>query len=355
VFLACASKGANSTSRRTLLLVDAKSGVVDRDFPDVDGGVGAAVADGSGGWYVGGSFTHVGTVVRPGLAHLRRDGSLDSNFTANVPGKRYRYVYALAYHGSVVYAGGDFGVVAVNAKTGKRLWLARASQPRTGISVIDLEFGNGVLYVAGFLTRIGGVARDGVAALDPRTGSPTSWRVDLNHATFGGSVAFKNDVVYLAGAFNRVHGVRRELGIAAVSPRTGLPTVWTPRNRTYGGAVEPDLVVACDGQIVAGGGDNMLGAYDINSGRPRTWPTDLGGNNVSALAVTGNTLYLGGDQHNGFDSAGGRPANNLAAVVLPKGVFTSWRPKLARYASVETIAVSGGMVLVGGEFASSLG
>ena len=59
------------------------------DFPEVAGGlrfdalgahqdaVMAVAADGSGGWFIGGGFTHVGGEPRNRLAHILGDGSLD--------------------------------------------------------------------------------------------------------------------------------------------------------------------------------------------------------------------------------------------------------------------------------------
>src|SRR5215216_483461 len=41
------------------------------------GSVDSAVADGSGGWYLGGSFTTVGDARRNGLAHVLADGTPD--------------------------------------------------------------------------------------------------------------------------------------------------------------------------------------------------------------------------------------------------------------------------------------
>lgn len=44
--------------------LDAGSGAPDLAFPSVNGNVNAAVADGAGGFYIGGNFTLVGGVPR---------------------------------------------------------------------------------------------------------------------------------------------------------------------------------------------------------------------------------------------------------------------------------------------------
>ena len=73
------SQIANRTG--SAIVVPASGGAPEPGFPEVAGGsVTASVADGTGGWYLGGSFTNVGGVARPGLAHVRGDGVLDSAF-----------------------------------------------------------------------------------------------------------------------------------------------------------------------------------------------------------------------------------------------------------------------------------
>jgi hypothetical protein len=60
-------------------------------------------------------------------------------------------------------------------------------------------------------------------------------------------------------------------------------------------------------------------------------------------------VYLGAADA-GVTRVGGKRANSLASVVLPKGMFTNWRPNLGRCTLVGAIAVSGRKVLVGGSF-----
>ena len=54
-------------------------------FPEVSGGeVRAVVADGRGGWYIGGTFTSVGDQRRWGLAHVTSQGTVDTSFNPAV-------------------------------------------------------------------------------------------------------------------------------------------------------------------------------------------------------------------------------------------------------------------------------
>src|SRR3954470_5238416 len=111
--------------------IDAGTGQADGSMPAVSGGTGnvyAVVSDGSGGWYIGGYFTHVGGVARSNIAHIRADKTVDPAFAPN-PDDQIR---ALAVEGSTVYAGGLF-------------------------------------------TSIGGQQRNNLAALDATTGAATAW------------------------------------------------------------------------------------------------------------------------------------------------------------------------------------
>src|SRR4051812_12844593 len=58
-------------------VANAVTGGFEAGFPTVDGRVEAVVADGAGGWYLGGDFDLVGGQLRTNLAHVRADGSVD--------------------------------------------------------------------------------------------------------------------------------------------------------------------------------------------------------------------------------------------------------------------------------------
>src|SRR5438270_3591595 len=69
----------------------------------VNGIVNTAVPDGSGGWYIGGTFSLVGGQSRKNIARINADGSLNS-WNASVDGT----VYSIAVANNTVYIGGDF-------------------------------------------------------------------------------------------------------------------------------------------------------------------------------------------------------------------------------------------------------
>ena len=97
--------GGGDPAASSFAALDRTSGVPDARFPKVHGGnVYAMASDASGGYYIAGSLTKVGSLSRAGVAHILADGSVDPafSFAANDT------VYSLAVSGSTVYAGGDF-------------------------------------------------------------------------------------------------------------------------------------------------------------------------------------------------------------------------------------------------------
>ena len=93
------------------------------DFPTVNGTISTIVPDGSGGWYIGGYFSAVGSVAVSNLAHVKSDNTVDANFNASCNSR----VRAVVRVSNRLYIGGDFTSVngtarnyaaALNANTG---------------------------------------------------------------------------------------------------------------------------------------------------------------------------------------------------------------------------------------------
>src|SRR5450759_1315613 len=82
----------------------ATNSTYDQALPKVRGTINAVIPDGSGGWYIGGSFAYVGTTPRNNIAHIKLDKTVDATWDPNADGT----VYSLALSGATVYAGGSF-------------------------------------------------------------------------------------------------------------------------------------------------------------------------------------------------------------------------------------------------------
>ena len=215
------------------VVLSSESGAVVSRFPQVEGGrVSAAVRDGSGGWFIGGTFTSVGGVARGHLAHIRADGTLDTAWNPNAD----YWVLALAVSGSTVYAGGLFGrvggrvrhhIAAIDARTGR----VTAWNPDAWGTVTALAVSGSTVYAGGEFSRIGGRIRHRIAALDGQTGRATAWDPRANGQVF--ELVVSGSTVYAGGNFTRVGGKSRSY-IAALDAETGKATALEPECEQLG-------------------------------------------------------------------------------------------------------------------------
>jgi hypothetical protein len=255
-------------------------------LPQVAGGrqvVRTVLADGSGGFYIGGNLSHVGTLFRRNIAHILPNGNVDPSFHPNTKGG----VLALALSGTTLYVGGAFDsigdrtrhrVAALQATTGAVTgWNPNASRNVNALAVSGQD-----VYAGGEFTAIGGEPRNRIAALDATTGQATSWNPDASKRYWDGqttvrALAVSGQRVYVGGLFDSIGG-RARSSIAALDATTGQATGWNP---------------------------------DAS-----------GGVGVGALAVSGQTVYVGGS----FRSIGGEPRNGIAALGPTTGQATGWNP-----------------------------
>jgi outer membrane protein assembly factor BamB len=314
---------------RNLVLVSARTGTVDRGFPDL--GVSSAVSDGRGGWFV--------TVG--GLFRLDPSGRIDRRWHSGDVGAM---LGDLVRVGSRLYATDGRRVYAFDAASGRRLWSSGLAGGRwtNGVrpTISALRADRRAVYVGGSFTFFAGAPRIAVAALDAGSGKLRDWRLRLRvkPATEPPTVValgLGSGHLYAAGGFaDRV---------APVAGRAHDPAV--ARVRLLNGGFVDDILVSHG--IVFVGGHDRRPAFSARTGRPVARPYR---SDASVFAASGNLVYLGGDLR---DGAPGR--NNLAAVNLATGRLTGWGPNLANFVSVGTIAPSRGRVLVAGSFCRSIG
>ena len=281
----------------------------DPSFPDVRGVVYAVVPDGSGGFYLGGDFNEVGGVPVFNLAHITAEHVVNPGWNPRPDGP----VTALARAGRTVYAAGLFtevdgftrsGLAAVDAPSGAVTDWNPAFDPQ-GV-VLALAIYRNTLVVGGAFASAGGASRSGLAALDFNTALANGW----NPAPAGGRVralAVRGDTVYVGGNF-RTMGAEARHAAAAVDAIDGSVLPWNP-------VMSPTAV-----------------------------------SSINALAATETAVYLGGQ----FTSMGGAARSSLAAVDPVNAALLDWAPPLAggRTVSVDALAISGGIVFVGGQFTS---
>jgi uncharacterized repeat protein (TIGR01451 family) len=349
--------------------VSAASGQFNAGMPQVSGGAGrvdAIVHDGAGGFYIGGDFTHVGQTARNNAAHILADGTVDPGWDPN-PNS---VVVALAVSGSTLYMGGGFTTVngtvrrfaaaAVSATTGDAL----AWDPEPGGAVLALAVSGSTVYMGGNFTSVndsvdGTTTRHYAAAVDSTTGVATGWQpvgengtplnAEVNALTVSGST------VYIGGDFT--YCCASDGYLAAVDATSGASVKWA---EAVNGPVE--ALAVSSSTVYAGGyfgeveGQNggVSGEHVAEIGTDgvaSSWDPKVTAT-VRALAVSGSTVYIGGDFSGSGSVNGSLTRNGLAALDAATGTATAWDPNAN--GSVDSLALSGSTVATGGSF-SSLG
>jgi hypothetical protein len=342
--------------------VDATTGAPPSQYSKFHGSVLASVPDGKGGWFVGGSFW-AGTHTN--LLHLLADFSIDPAWQANATGG---YVKALQLVGNTLFVGGSF--TNISSQTRNRLaaldvatGTLQSWNPNADGLVTSLTTSSNLIFAGGYFTNLSGIQHRYLCAIDPTTGAVTNW----NPNPFDGveTIFFTNNTVYAGGRFTFIGGQTRNF-VGAVDATTGLATSWNPgvsgttavQPIVYSMAPSGNLVYIAGGfQSIGGQYRTNVAAVDINSGLATAWDTHADPglqsgyafSSASVVAVSGNTVYVGGNLYNGL---GGQYRPGLAAVDATTGLATSWDP--APNMIVQSIGLNSNTVFVGGLF-SGLG
>ena len=363
----------------------AAGGAVDRSFPQVVGEVYATAPDGVGGWYIGGGFSAVGGVPRSNLAHITSSGEVDPNWN---PGANER-VQALVVSGSTVYASGYFRQLCTDAAGTctdpgtpvDRAFLAAintdgtlaAWNPGADNAVMALAVSGSTVYAGGYFTMAGGgsfgdTTRISLAAFDA-SGNLTTWNPGTNG--YVNALAVSGSTVYVGGAFTQLctdaagscssPGTPVDRAYLAAINTDGTLAAWNP------GANQFVSALAVSGSTVYAGGAFTALCTDpagtcTNPGTPvdRAYLAEInsdgtladwnpGANNlVTTLGVFGSTVYAGGYfSMAGGGSYGDTTRNHLAAFDA-SGNLTAWNP--GANGAVNALAVSGSTVYAGGQF-----
>jgi hypothetical protein len=335
--------------------------------------------------YVGG-YTHTGGY----LAAYDLPSGRPAAWRPPVPANG---VDALAASGSRIYAAAD-RLRAYAVTTGAP---AAWNAPQPNQPAQTLAVAGATVVAGGSFTGAGGVERGSLAALDLRTGRPTSWHPRLSSSLRPqpsvNAIALAGRTVYLGGDFDRV-GTKPRHDVAAVTAATGAATSWAPKvttdqvlavvlakpNVVFGGFgagssystsgklvwssppsgnIDPviealtvaggSLYVGGDFSVVGGANRTALAALDPANGSARSWDPKLaatdGDAEVNAFAVSGSTVFAGG----GFDSANGAKRHDLASFDSATGKWTAWAPRSSPVEHVYALAVTPGAVYVGGD------
>ena len=283
--------------------VDAAAGIKLPGTPVIDGIVRAVVADGQGGWFIGGDFKYLGGQFRRYAAQVTAAGAVTAwNPKPDLP------VEALAFDGTTVFLGGAFSTV--------RAWLRLhasprslrpARPPRPRLPARARWPGDQPLGVGRRASRA--VSSVPSAAL-PTPGWPGSISppVPLSAAFAAGTdqpvraLAASPDgaAIYAGGDFGQAGGAGRA-HLAAFSSTTGVLLPWAPSvdDVVRALAVDPASgVVAVGGQFrsVSGAARGRLALVD---GAGTVLPFDAALNGCQTWHTTSDVTLQPGVRHRG--------------------------------------------------------
>jgi outer membrane protein assembly factor BamB len=333
---------------RSLALLSARTGKLAHAYPGVSG-VTVVLADGRGGWFVGGSIACLaglrGTVS---VAHLDPAGQLDRGWHP----VRGAPVGVLAIAGTTLYAGGTSGVEAIDATTGRVRWATRV-QGGGEPGVDALAASPDAVYVGGSFKALAGRRTPALVALDPATGRLLGWRppalgcVAATCAVDG--LALDGSRLFVGGNTIATVGGQRRPEFAELDAGTGALAAWVPANGHGVGDVETILIA---GGAVFSAGLDGFGITDELTGAISPLLRTV--RSAYRFAAFGDVVYLGGTLRTSLRLQGAR-RHNLGAVDLVTGRASAWAPDLDTYVGISSIAASATHVLVAGSFSRSLG
>lgn len=241
-----------------------------------------------GGFYAIGTFTTIGGHTTAGVAKIKADGSVDTNFT-------------------------------VTSTTGTFLSGA-------------YDAANDILYVCGSFTLINGTTRNRAAALDGTDASLLAFDPDLDATV----VAIAIDpldpngiMIYLGGNFTDVNSGTTRNNLAVVLAADAVVQAWDPN---LNGDVN-SIVIDQDRNIYAGGvfttvsggtTRNRIARWEINTASvvlDTTWNPNAG-SAVAIIHIFEDIVYLGGS----FVTMSTVTRNRVAAVDKIDGSLLPWDP-----------------------------
>jgi hypothetical protein len=263
--------------------------------------------------YVGGFFTKLGGARRVAFGALdTRSGEVLSWH----PPLRARYGLrddegriGLAVSGTSVFLLGPFfsfgnvkreTLAAVDSKTGAlQQWNPRIPMVPVGgheeTVVHEIAASARAVYITGRFVAVDGESRNGVAALDPRSGALSPWNPGAKNASVS-AVTVVGDRLYVGGQLNRVAG-GAQANLAAFDASTGARLAWATHERSVVTVVAGSTAAVW--VAAAAGGQTRIDGFDTATGRRLPARVAVRGGNVRSISVSPSAIVVGGD----FDSA----------------------------------------------------
>ncbi len=279
-----------------------------------------------------------------------------------LPGRRRGHGLAAAAAGLAIVVGfASVGLAGFEATTSNAAsQFSSVLDPPNAPASLDLqlesngpinavEFVGDTLYVGGDFTRINGVARTRLAAIDLATDSLTSWNPGADAAVL--ALDIDGGVAYVGGSFTSAAGVSRNR-LAAIDTTTGSATSWNPNANSVVRALVVDsasvrVIVGGDFTTVSGTTRNRLASIDRATGGLHAWDANANGSvNTLAYDSTSDRIYAGG----GFTTIGGAGQTYLVEILMSTGAKTTWDPNTSSVVRTLSLDAGNRLLYVGGDF-----
>jgi hypothetical protein len=313
--------------------------------------------------YIGGGSHTVDSISHYNIAAF--DLTTHTLLSWNVWFNDYVDCIAVSSTGDTIFVGGEFNFTGNGSFSTSRNGLAAYHKngtlldwnPDPGSYIFSLVIKDTILYVGGNFSNISGASRNRLAAYSLTDMSLTSWNPNVNSGIAIKSivVSVTGDTVYAGGTFNEVNGGTARNYLASFNSSDGTLTAWDPDLNNIASALALSgntLIVGGSFTNVAGGttSRNYLASYNTSTGTLNAWDPNLN-QVVSALTIKGSRVYAAGN----FTTVDGgvTTRNHLAAFDTASSIATNWNPNANELASA--IATVSTEIYVGGSFSTISG
>ncbi len=289
--------------------------------PKISGPINKVVPDGSGGWYVIGSFQFVDGIKNPGFAHILHDGSFD-DWKLNIVTEDG--LSDLVLKDSILYLTGSFN--SIQGKTRTRLAAVDIKTKIVTSFNVPIDGGpsylavwDSLLIIAGDFWGLGGTTVQNIGAINLYTNSVVPIVSKMTGSVY--AMVVNKDILYLGGVMSSVNDVPRK-SIASIDLKTKTLTSWMPEldfRVTSLAAIDTTLYIGGEFSTVNGKSRNKFAAFSTSSGSLLDFSIDLKGELLSSIAVDSQYIYVTGL----FDSVGGARRKKFAEINRLTGTLTS--------------------------------
>ncbi|HRI20589.1 MAG TPA: T9SS type A sorting domain-containing protein, partial [Panacibacter sp.] len=326
----------------------------DPNFPATNGIIYDVIADGSGNYYVAGSFTTIGGVNQAYVAKLNSSFQVITGWAPVVNNQ----VRSLVLSGTTLYIGGLF----TTTNSVSRPYISALNTSNPGSNKVwnsslnsyaySLVSDGTSIYAGGIFTQVNAITtRDRLAKFDLNGNLDATWNPD---ATGGGAsvekLAISGTTILAGGSFTTIGGVARNY-LAKLNNTTGAATNWATANSyvfslyvdgttCYAGGYFTSLTSPLPSTISR----NYIGGITISNGAITTFNPNPN-SYVFAISKSGTNLYYGGQ----FTLVNGTDRKYLAANNTSSGALQTWNPS-ANYIAYSLNIDALNNIFIGGNF-----